>query len=224
VQIVVAIAADLALAPAVYAEGTPAATVSAQQTAPTVAAADEAGEEKWVFSASVQVYVVPDEDDYAQPTITVDRGWLHLEARYNYEELDTGSVWGGYNFAGGEALAWQVTPRLGAVFGHLPGVAAGYRGSLNWWKLELYSEGEYVLDCSDISESFFYTWSEMTIAPVDWLHFGFAGQRTRADHSDRNFEPGVVVGLSFKRLEFNAYVFDPTESEPTVVLGLALSF
>ena len=35
---------------------------------------------------------------------------------------------------------------LGGVFGETTGVAPGYKGSLSWWKLELYSEGEYVFD------------------------------------------------------------------------------
>ena len=60
---------------------------------------------KWEFSASAYTYFVPDSDesdDYVQPTFTADRGWLHLEARYNYEALDTGSAWLGFNFAGGK--------------------------------------------------------------------------------------------------------------------------
>jgi hypothetical protein len=28
---------------------------------------------------------------------------------------------------------------LGGVFGDTTGIAPGYKGSLNWWKLELYS-------------------------------------------------------------------------------------
>jgi hypothetical protein len=75
-----------------------------------------------------------------------DRDWLHLEGRYNYEALDTGSAWVGYNFSGGDMLAWEITPMLGGVFGDTTGVAPGYKGSLGWWKLELYSEGEYVYD------------------------------------------------------------------------------
>ena len=35
---------------------------------------------------------------------------------------------------------------IGGVFGDTTGVAPGYKGSLSWWKLELYSEGEYVFD------------------------------------------------------------------------------
>ena len=42
-----------------------------------------------------------------QPTITADYGWLHLEARYNYEGLDTGSAWIGYNFSVGDKLTFS---------------------------------------------------------------------------------------------------------------------
>jgi hypothetical protein len=109
---------------------------------------------------------VPDSGNYLQPTFTADRGWLHLEARYNYESLDTGSAWLGYNFSGGETLAWEFTPMIGGVFGDTHGIAPGYKGSLSWRKLELYSEGEYVFDTAIPRDSFFYNWSELTLAPV----------------------------------------------------------
>src|ERR1044072_1263305 len=76
---------------------------------------EEEDENAWSFSASASTYVVPDFQEYVQPTFTADRGWLHLEARYNYENLETGSVWLGYNFSGGEKLAWEFTPMLGGV-------------------------------------------------------------------------------------------------------------
>ena len=101
---------------------------------------------RWAFSASGYAYFVPESRDYFQPTLTADRGWLHLEARYNYEALETGSAWVGYNFAGGKKLAWELTPMVGGVFGNLTGFAPGYKGSLTFWKLELYSEGEYVFE------------------------------------------------------------------------------
>ena len=65
-----------------------------------------------------------------QPTFTADRDWLHLEARYNYEALDTGSAWVGYNFSGGETLAWEFTPMIGGVFGDMPASRRATRGRL----------------------------------------------------------------------------------------------
>ena len=179
---------------------------------------------KWSFSATVMGYVVPDSRDYVQPTITADRDWLHLEARYNYENLETGSAWLGYNFSGGKKLAWEFTPMLGGVFGNTTGIAPGYEGSLSWWKLELYSESEYVLDTGDPSGNFFYNWSELTLAPTEWLRFGLVTQRTRAYQTDRDIQRGLLVGIFYKKLSFTAYVFNPDESRPTFVLAAGVQF
>ena len=179
---------------------------------------------KWSFAATVYGYLVPNSRDYVQPTITADRDWLHLEARYNYEALDTGSAWVGYNFSGGKKLAWAVTPMLGGVFGDTTGIAPGYTGSLGWWKLELYSEGEYLFDTRDSSGSFFYNWSELTIAPLDWFKVGMVTQRTRAYQTDREIQRGFLVGFSYKQVSLTTYVFNPDESKPTVVIAFGVTF
>lgn len=181
-------------------------------------------EKDWSFSASVYTYVVPDADDYAQPTITYDRNWLHLEARCNYENLETASVWAGYNFSGGEKFSWEFTPMLGGVFGDTTGIAPGYKGSLSWWKLELYSEGEYVFDTDNSSDSFFYNWSELTLAPTDWFRIGMVTQRTRVYETDRDIQRGVLVGFTYKNFALTTCVFNPDESEPTIVVALSYSF
>lgn len=191
--------------------------------APDPASATEAAT-AWGFSASVFTYVVPDSREYVQPTLAADYGRLHLEARYNYEDLDTGSLWVGYNFSGGgETFPWEFTPLLGGVFGNTDGIAPGYQGSIGWWKLELYSEGEYVFDTGDSSESYFYNWSELSLAPVDWFRFGLVTQRTRAYDQERDIQRGVLAGFSWRRLDFTTYVFNP-DDKPTWVFGLEMSF
>jgi hypothetical protein len=190
---------------------------------PPPAVEKKAGKD-WSFSLAAYGYIVPDDRDYVQPTFTADHDWLHLEARYNYEALDTGSVWVGYNFSGGEKLAWEITPMLGGVFGDITGIAPGYKGSLGWWKLELYSEGEYVCDTGDSSNNFFYNWSELTLAPVDWFRFGLVTQRTRAYATGRDIQRGLLVGFTWKILDLAAYVFNPDQDRPTVVVSLSLSF
>jgi hypothetical protein len=86
--------------------------VEAEETAtnsvPTTAL--EHTENPWSFSTYVYGYLVPDSRDYVNPNVTADRGWLHLEARYNYEALETGSVWVGYNFTVGENSFWRQRP------------------------------------------------------------------------------------------------------------------
>jgi hypothetical protein len=184
----------------------------------------EPEEKTWSCSLSAATYVVPDFREYVQPTFTADHSWLHIESRYNYENLKSGSLWVGYNFGGGEKLAWEFTPMFGGVFGDTTGVAPGYRLSLSYWKLELSSEGEFVFDTHDSEGSFLYFWSELSIAPVDWFRFGLVGQRTRAYQADVDIQRGILVGFSHKDVDFTTYVFNLDRGKPTWVFSVGMSF
>jgi hypothetical protein len=194
------------------------------QTQPPAPVAASPAPPTWSFSAAVYTYLVPDDSNYAQPTFTADRDGLHLEARYNYENLETGSVWIGYNFGGGETLAWELTPLLGGVFGETSGIAPGYKGSVSWRKIELYSEGEYVFDSGTSSDSFFYNWSELALVPVEWFRGGLVTQRTRVYQTDRDIQRGLFVGATYEKLDVTTYVFNPDDSKPTVVVAVTVSW
>lgn len=181
-------------------------------------------EKKWEFSLSAYTYFVPDDHEYVQPTLTADHGALHLEARYNYEALDTGSLFVGCNFSWGEKLTLELTPMIGGVFGEVNGVAPGYRLSINWNRLDFYAEGEFLIDCEDSSDSYFYVWNELGYSPTDWIRFGLAAQRTRLYESDVDIHPGFLLGFSWKQFEFTGYVFDVGFDDPTFVLGVAMGF
>jgi hypothetical protein len=180
--------------------------------------------QNWVFSISVYTYLVPENQDYVQPTITADRDWFHLEARYNYEDLQTGSLWVGYNWSAGDELSLSVTPMLGGVFGRTTGIAPGSEATLNWWKLELYGEGEYVFDTHDSSESFLYTWSELSLSPMDWFRVGLVIQRTQVLHTGVDVQRGFLAGVTYKRVTLRGYVFNPDERSPTIVLAAGVRF
>lgn len=184
----------------------------------------EPPDDTWEFSITALTYVIPDAREYIQPTITADLDWFHVEARYNYEALDTGSAWLGVNFSGGNRLAWEITPMIGGVFGETAGVAPGYRGSLSWWKLQLTSEGEYVWDARDSSSSFFYSWTELTLAPVDWFRFGLVTQRTQVYQTDREVQRGLLAGISVWQVDLTTYVFNPDDSDTIWVVGVGFSF
>jgi len=188
------------------------ADITSAQTgnAPDAAAGDEA----WSVSVSAYIYILSDDQHYVQPTVSVDRGHLHLESRYNYESLDTGSAWLGVNFSGGKVLEWTLTPMFGGVFGDTTGVAP----------LEFSTENEYVIDADERSDSFFYNWSEFTLAPADWWRFGVVTQRTRVYQSDRELQRGLMAGFSVKRADFTAYVFNPDEDKPRFVFATVVTF
>lgn len=196
----------------------------AQATQDAAAAATDADEKDWSFYASVFGYLLPDASDYGQPTLTADRDWLHLEARYQYEGLKSGSLWVGYNFSFGDEVALELTPMLGGVFGDTQGIAPGYKASLSWRKLELNTEGEYVFDTGSSSDSFFFTWSELGWSPAEWCRFGFVVQRTKTYETEFDIQRGLLAGLTYKDASFTGYVLNPDADQPTVVLALGVSF
>ncbi len=169
--------------------------------------------------ASANIYFVEGADDFVQPTVSTDRGRLRLEARYNYEDRDTTSVWAGCNLAVGDEVAFEFTPMLGVVLGNTAGVAPGYKATLSWRSLELYSEAEYVLDSDDADDSFFYTWTELSVAPRDEWRAGLVFQRTRTYESEFDVGRGLLVGFHRGRFDLTMYVLDPDQS-PTYVLAV----
>ena len=195
-------------------------TSAIAQTLPAPMAAEEHPENDWAFSLSAYTYIVPDDDEYVQPTLRVDRAWLHLEARYNYEDLNTASIWVGYNWSVGEEVTLDFTPMVGGVFGDTRGIALGYELTLAWKKLQLYSELEYLFDSDESSESFLYTWSELTWAFTDWFRAGGVIQRTKVYDTDFDIQRGFMVGLTWKAIDFTVYVLNP-DNDPVVVVGVA---
>jgi hypothetical protein len=180
--------------------------------------------DKWDYSLAVMGYLVPNDVSYASPTFMADHTWLHLEVRYNYESLQTGSLWAGYNFSAGDKVALSVTPMLGAVFGDTNGIAPGYEFSLSYWKIELTSDGEYVYAPTNSHNSFFYSWNELVYSPADWFHAGLVAQRTRAYQTGLDVQRGFSVGVAHKDVDFTVYTFNAGWTDPTIVLSLSWKF
>lgn len=181
-------------------------------------------QKSWDFSLNMAGYLVPNDRSYAAPTFSADREHLHLEARYNYEDQETGSLWAGCNLSVGNKLALEVTPMFGTVFGNTTGVAPGYELSLTYKKLALTSDGEYVFDTRDSHNNFLYSWDELAFSPTDWLHAGLVAQRTRAYHTSLDVQRGFSVGVAHKKMDFTVYTFNAGWTDPTIVLNLGLTF
>jgi len=201
------------------AQGTPTAPAS---TAPKSAGAPASA--AWAYSLTIDGYVVPDGDSYASPVFTADRNWLHLEARYNYEDQRTASLWIGRNFSAGKKLQLAVTPMIGAVFGDITGIVPGYELSLTYKKVQFSSSNEYVFDTGNSANSFFYSWPEITYSPVDWFKVGLVAQHTKAFHTSLDTQRGFLVGFSHKKVEFTTYILGPGWADPTAVLEVGVSF
>ncbi len=187
--------------------------------------ADTTEESKeWAFSAAANFYLLPENEVYVNPIFTAQRKHMFLQARYNYEDLQTGSVFGGYNFSVGRKVEFSATPIAGVAFGNTNGIAPGLIWELNWWRLNLYTESEYLFDISDKENNFYYAWAELTISPADWLWLGITVQRTKLYETDLDVQRGITLGFNEKFLSVSAYVFNLGWDEPFGVVSVEVEF
>jgi hypothetical protein len=178
----------------------------------------------WEFNLSGALYVLPDEEDFLQPTFKADRGRLHLETRYNYEDRESVSFFAGANFGLGEKVALTLTPMLGGLVGQTDGIVPALEVDLTVGFFEAYAEAEYVFDLGDRTSNYFYMWSELSLWPTEWLRAGVVTQRTRVYQTERDIQRGLLVGLSFDRIELAAYFFNPGSDDHFTVVSLGVSF
>jgi len=188
-----------------------------QQVANTV-------EKEWSANVSAFAYFLPGDDNYLQPEIDADAGVLHLELRYNYEDLDTASLWLGYNLSTGNEVLVEFTPMLGTVFGNTNGIAPGFDFSVSWQRLSFYTEFEHVFNTDDSAESFLYAWTELDFDLGGGVSAGLVGQRTRVYDSPRDIQRGLLVSFTLGRGQLTGYVFNPDDDDPIYVLAAAVGF
>lgn len=179
---------------------------------------------KWSFYAEGDYYLFPSDQNIFMLVTTADKNMLHLEARYNYEDRNTASVFAGLNFSFGNQLKFLLTPMAGVVFGRVNGAAPGLEADLSYKAFDFNSQSEYVLDFSDKTNDFAYTWLQLGATLLKKFKFGLAAQRTRAYETKFDLQRGVFAGYSFQKLNLVFTWFNPLTSSYFFIVSLNISF
>jgi hypothetical protein len=179
---------------------------------------------EWSGNVTGYYYAMRDQPDFGVGVAALNRGPLHLEARYNYEVRDAGSLFLGWNFSGGDGVTFQITPIIGALVGAARGVVPGFEASLAWRSLDAYVEAEYVHDTRNASDSYYYAWSELGWKPVEWLRLGIVGQRTRVVHTDRDLQRGLFAQVMIGKATLGVYAFNPDSASRYAIVALGVQF
>jgi hypothetical protein len=166
---------------------------------------------------------VADDENYVQPIVTADRDALHLEGRYNYEDRRSVSGFVGWTFERGTTTTLALTPMLGGVVGETDGIVPALELSFDWRRLEVYSEGEYVIGVGDTT-SFFYNWFEVSVRAADWLRGGLATQHTRTFNAPREIQRGVLAGVTVGKVEGVFCLFNPGSHDAYVIASISVAF
>ena len=179
----------------------------------------------WSLSLWGDYFIIPDEENIFNPTFYADHKSLHLEGRYNYEDLNTASVFAGWRFETGDKLKLAATPMLGIVFGNTNGIAPGMELELSYNIIDLYTESEYMIDFAGNENNFIYTYSELAATFFhDHLRSGFVGQRTRLFHTALDYDRGFFSEYYFGTFRAGIFYFNPFSTNNFLDASLSIEF
>jgi hypothetical protein len=163
---------------------------------------------EWEVSGTAIYSDPPGSEDRLTLIGYADKGSLHLEARYNYEDLETFSLFVGWNFETGEELEASFTPMFGVVGGETDGVAPGLEVELGWKRLAWYAEMEYLFDLDDSDDNYFYSWSTLTYGLTEEFRAGLVAERTKIVDTDMSVQFGLALEYDHAPIGVSLYAYN----------------
>jgi hypothetical protein len=146
-------------------------------------------------------------------------GNWYAELRYNYEDAQTISLYGGKIIEGGNDLEYSITPMIGFSAGLFTGISFATNAEAEWKNFYLSSQTQYSMAVKENCENFFFSWSELGYNVSRHFFAGLAMQYT-GQKGIHDFEPGFVAGVTLKNFSFPFYIFSPFDSGRYFVLGV----
>lgn len=165
-------------------------------------------------------YMHPNEGASMVPMAHITRNNWYGEARYNYDETQTLSLYAGRTFARHGAFNWSATPVIGGLMGRMNGGSVGVNMDLGYEKIFFTTQSQYTFSMEQSSNRYFFSWSELGYQALPWLYGGMALQQLNVYQTPGRLEPGCMLGLSLKNFTVPVYVFNPSGGETYFVLGL----
>jgi hypothetical protein len=172
--------------------------------------ADDSAGNAWSVSAAAYYYFIPGEK--VPPTFTAfaDHKSLHIESRYNYEDIHSLSVFAGWNFEKQyNNLDITVTPMAGAVAGNTSGILPGLEFTASYKNFNLYSENEYVLNFKGKENNFFYSWTQLSAQIFKNTQAGVLAQSLRWYQTKFDVQRGIYAEYNAGNFTFDVYYFNP---------------
>ncbi len=178
----------------------------------------------WSTSLSTYWIEPPYQSGYLSAVVTADKGPLHLEAHWAYEDRDTLSLFLGKSFPIAGDLSGTITPRVGVAGGDSQGLIPAVNLALDWKKLSFYTDFEYMIGLSSDTSDFLYSWTELQWAFTPKFSAGLVAQRTHVYEQELEVDRGLMFGMAVGKMRVTGYFFNLDESDPYFTIAVGAGF
>ena len=152
---------------------------------------------------------------------------IYAEARYNYEDLQTFSLFAGYAFSNDEhQVKWEIIPMVGIAVGQTNAILPAMEASAGYKKINFNSQLEYAVSLESKKSNYWYAWSELTYALASWLEPGIVIQRSKLYKTGRQIDRGLMLNSNcLPHTTASVYLFDPFDRHRRfLVVGINYAF
>ena len=152
------------------------------------------------------------------------RHGLYGELRYNYEDLNTFSLYAGKKISGEKKMSYSITPMIGLLVGQYKGISLATNVDLKYENVSMSAQLQYTRNNQQQSADFFYNWSELTWQPVKWLYGGVSVQQTKIYHCIIKNEAGMLLGFEINKIVIPVYLFSPFSNDRNLLIGINMDW
>lgn len=162
------------------------------------------------------------------PTI-IPQGWIYikdyyLEARFNYEDDKTMSLYFGKAYIHDKKVYYEFIPMIGLVYGQMMGISPGFNLKIDYKRFTSSTQCQYTFDLKDKDNSFFWDWSNFYIKINKNIALGCAIQINRSKSGDNFVHYSPALRFEHNSFIFEANAFNFWEKYPLWSFGFEYDF
>lgn len=159
----------------------------------------------------------------------IPQAWIYikdyyLEARYNYEDVKTMSLYFGKSFEVNKKVDFEIIPMLGLVYGNTKGISPGFNFNFEYKRFHSSTECQYTIDLEDNNYSYFWDWSNFYMRIHENISLGCAVQINQSKKGDSFVYASPALSFEFHSFVIEANAYNLWEKYPLWTLGIEYSF
>lgn len=154
------------------------------------------------------------------------KNW-YAEARYNYEDAETFSLYLGRAFTGGtHTLNYSIVPMLGGSMGRWQGISTGLNINVDLNNFFFSSQSQYNIHDQPpgMAITSYMTGANWVYQSLKWLYAGLSLQHTHDRLIGHDVQPGFMVGFTFNRFTIPVYTFEPFSNGRNFIVGVTMEW
>ena len=152
-----------------------------------------------------------------EPLLITPQAWMYfndiyIEARYNYEEVETASIHIGRSLLFNKDQL-EIIPAAGFVFGGYTGLSAGLNINYETEKLSGFTQTQYCFSLNNKNDPFYFSWVGISTPVYKNLQLGASWQWLAQKKVHPSFDYGPMLSFTKGIWGVEAYAYNPWKED-----------